>query len=78
MAENFATVMLPDEKEMRKKAQAVLLKYNEYLSQIYDDLEHIRCYTNNYLAGNKGFADEALKRSANLADNIKKVFGEDK
>jgi len=78
VAENFATVMLPDEKEMRKKAQAVLLKYNEYLSQIYDDLEHIRCYTNNYLAGNKGFADEALKRSANLADNIKKVFGEDK
>jgi len=77
-AENFATIKLPDEKGMREKAQAVLAKYNKYLSDIYGDLEHIRCYTNNYLAGNKGFAGEALKRSARLSDNIKQVFGEDK
>lgn len=79
VAENFATIELPDEKDMRDKAKIVLGKYNEYLSGIYDDLEHIRCYTDNYLvAGNKSFAGEALKRNASLTEKIKKVFGEDK
>jgi len=78
-AEPFLRIRFPSDEGLREKAQIVLGAYNEYLSQIYEDLEYIRCYTDNYLVnGRRDYADKAMERSANLQQNIKRIYVESK
>tara|TARA_R110001599_G_scaffold314368_2_gene522662 strand:+ start:1269 stop:2366 length:1098 start_codon:yes stop_codon:yes gene_type:complete len=72
-----AELVLPDINNLREMAAASLNSFNESMAQIYDDLEHIKCYCNRYFVGNDlGSASKAKAKTDSLKQNVDKLTNE--
>jgi len=74
---NSVFLKLPDPKALRKKAAESLKLFNQDMSGIYEDIEYIRCYANNYfIKNNLKAASGAKDRAQKLKDKVDSM-GED-
>ena len=72
-----AELILPDINGLREMAATSLNSFNNSMAQIYDDLEHIKCYCNRYFVGNDlGSARKAKEKTDRLKENVDKLTNE--
>ncbi len=68
---DVADLLLPDLNSLRKVASLTLKRFNSSMSQVYNDLEHIKCYCNRYFVkGDSSAAEQAKQRTSSLKSNI--------
>lgn len=64
-------LLLPDLGSLRKAASLSLERFNSSMSEVYNDLEHIRCYCDRYFVkGDASAAAQAKQRTNSLKSNI--------
>jgi hypothetical protein len=72
-----AKLTLPDLNSLREMAATSLGGFNASMAQVYDDLEHIKCYCNRYFVGNDlGSAAKAKAKTDSLKQNVDKLTNE--